>query len=60
MELTAENLEEWKASYNQIFKTATKLSMTIDQMLSDAQILEMHEGLTPKEAVEEELQYWVD
>lgn len=60
MELTRSNLEEWKKEYDKIFFQATKLNIPISSALSDAQILEMHLGLTPKEGVEEELQYWVD
>lgn len=60
MELTRSNLEEWKKEYDKLFLEKTEMNTSISEVMSDEKIMDMYEGISPEDALDEELSYWVD
>jgi hypothetical protein len=56
MELTKDNLTEWKAAVDKLMKKKT--GMTLSETMCDKEWLDDCLGDTPEEVVETELSYW--
>lgn len=57
MELTKENIEQWKLLYDAEYKRRTGIVENIGQLISDTDLLGMYKGTTPDDSVVDDLSY---
>lgn len=59
MKLTKENIKEWKAILKQ--EMASQFDVEdYDETISDEEWLDMYEGETPQDAIDDEVSNWTD